>query len=159
LTRALALVLLLAVACKDEPPAPETKPASGTAPDFANAFKHSERWDPAKKARVVEVTVAPGYHAYTTGETTGKPLLVEIAADSDLVGAGEIEYPKGIEKTLPLGRSVIVEGNVQIVAPIAPKDPAVTGPKKGKGTLRYQVCTDQACDRPRTVPVQIDVPG
>jgi hypothetical protein len=173
LRRAIALLLLSAAfACKDPPPGADSKapdPAAAKpdqkieappgAPDFASAFKHSERWDPAKKAVVVELTVSPGYHAYTTGESTGKPLLVEIAADSDLVSAGDVEYPKGTEKNLPIGRSVIVEGNAHIYAPVAPKPGAVEGPKKAKGTLRYQVCTEKVCDRPRTVPIAVDVPS
>jgi hypothetical protein len=75
------------------------------------------------------------------------------------VAAGDVEYPKGLEKNLPIGRSVIVEGNAQIYAPVAPKPEAPAGPKKVKGTLRYQVCTEKVCDRPRTVPISADVPG
>lgn len=159
-------VFLGLLACKDDP-APKAagveqgaaaeKSAEGS-PDFASAFSHSSRWDPAKKALVVDLTVAPGFHAYTTGETTGKPLLVEVAADSDFSLAGDVEYPKGTEKTLPLGRSVIVEGNAQIQAPLAPKTDAA-GPKKATGTLRYQVCTEKACDRPRTAPLSVEVSG
>src|SRR5262245_5835882 len=95
------------------------------------------------------MTIAPGFHACTTGEETGKPLAVELAPDSDLVSAGAIEYPKGTIKNLPIGRSVIVEGAAEIVAPVAPKEGAGSPPKL-KGTLRYQICTEKACDRPRT---------
>jgi hypothetical protein len=150
---ALAILGTLA-ACKGDPqPPPAAETPKG--PDFASAFKHSVRWDAEKNAAVIEMTIAPGYHAYTTGETTGKPLLVEIAAESDLALAGEVEYPKGIAKDLPLGRSVIVEGSAQIVAPLSPKDAAKAG-GKAKGSLRYQVCTDEACDRPRTAPFELN---
>lgn len=165
----IAIGFLMFLGCKAEPapkaaveekaaPAREAEAKAEASPDFASAFQHAARWDAAKKALVVDVTVAPGFHAYTTGETTGKPLLVDIAADSDFSLTGAIEYPKGVEKTLPLGRSVIVEGAGQIVAPLAPKTEAA-GPKKATGSLRYQVCTEKACDRPRTAPLAVDVAG
>ena len=147
---ALALVLLLASACKEEPPAARRPDKPEDTPNFEAAFQHKERWDAEKKALVIEMTIAPGFHAYTTGEATGKPLAVELAPDSDLVATGEIEYPKGTVKDLSLGRSVIVEGAAQIVAPVAPKEGAASPPHL-KGTLRYQICTEKACDRPRSM--------
>lgn len=123
-------------------------------PNWAEAFKYTTRWDAAKKAVVVDLDIAPGFHAYTVGETIGKPLVVELAADSDFALASDVKYPTGVTKDLPLGRSVIVEGKSEIVAEVKPKA-APTG--NAKGTLRYQVCTEKACDRPRTVPFTVAV--
>src|SRR5262249_51315845 len=152
--RALALVLLLAAACKEEPPAARRPDKPEDTPNFEAAFQHKERWDPAKKALVVELTIAPGFHAYTTGEATGKPLAVELAPDSDLVANGAIEYPKGAIKDLPIGRSVIVEGSAEIVAPAVLKEGAGSPPKL-RGTLRYQICTEKSCDRPRSTKFEL----
>jgi hypothetical protein len=123
-------------------------------PNWAEAFKYTARWDAATKAVVVDLDIAPGFHAYTTGETIGKPLVVELAAESDFVLASDVKYPTGVTKDLPLGRSVIVEGKSAIVAEVKAKA-AATG--DAKGTLRYQVCTEKACDRPRTVPFTVAV--
>ncbi len=149
--------MMFVPACKEEPGTSEKTLAHATpaAPDFTTAFKHAVRWDSGKSALVVDVSIAPGFHAYTTGETTGKPLLVEILADSDMVANGEVEYPKGVEKDLPIGKSVIVEGKAAITAPVKAKD-AASASKKAKGTLRYQVCTEKTCDRPRTAPFEVD---
>lgn len=148
-------------ACKDGPPKMEgqvaAKPAPATnrnnaMPDWKKAFSHKVRFDAARKAVVVDVQIQPGFHAYAPGESTGKPLLVTIDEGGDFVGNGTIQYPKGKEKNLPIGRSVIVEGAAEIVAPVKPKAEA---PGKAKGKFRYQVCTDSACDRPRTIPFEV----
>jgi len=124
----------------------------GKGPDWGSAFTAASRWDAGKKAVVVDVSVAPGFHAYTTGETVGKPLLLTVKPESALKVA-EVEYPKGTTKELSTGRSVIVEGKAEIVAIVS--DP-VAG-KSVDATLRYQVCTPEACDRPRTVDLAVAV--
>lgn len=148
--------MMFVSACKAEPGTSEKAQAHAApaTPDFATAFKHTVRWDAAKSAVVVEVSLEPGYHAYTTGETTGKPLALEVAEDSDLVANGEVQYPKGTEKDLPIGKSVIVEGKAEVVAPLKAKEGAAG--KKAKGTFRYQVCTDKTCDRPRSAPFDLE---
>jgi hypothetical protein len=148
-SRTIVLVLSLA-ACESSskpPAAPASAPTAEKGPNWEAAFQHQARWDAARKAVVVDVTIAPGFHAYTTGETVGKPLLVEISPDSELALEGDVVYPAGVPKDLPIGRSVIVEGKAEIVAKVTPKS---EGADDAKGTLRYQVCTEQACDRPRT---------
>lgn len=156
-TPALALALALA-ACKADPaqapaaaPAPKaaTAPVEDQMPDWKAAFSHHVAFDPAAKAVTVHVKVAPGFHAYTVGETTGKPMLLTIAEDSEFGLEGDVKYPSGVTKDLPVGRSVIVEGEAEISAQVTPKSDAA---KTVKGSFRYQVCTDEACDRPRTAP-------
>lgn len=125
-------------------------------PAWDTALKHTARVDGALKALVVEVDVAPGFHAYTAGETVGKPLAVEVAADSPIAAAGPVKYPQGIAKDLPVGRSMIVEGHAQIVAPLA-----LTEGSAGQAvmaTFRYQVCTETACDRPRSLELALTAP-
>lgn len=147
------------LACKSEASIPKTKPpavAPAKAPpkiDWKSAFKHSERYAAPDKTLMVEVDVAPGFHAYTLGETIGKPLMVTIDPESGYGLAGEITYPKGKVKNLPVGRSVIVEGKAVIKVPVGKLDGK---DNKIKGKLRYQVCTDDSCDRPRTVPFTVD---
>ena len=120
-------------------------------PNWGAAFKYAARWDSARESAVVDVTIAPGFHAYAEGETVGKPLALEPKPDSPLKLAGPVSMPKGVVKELPIGRSVIVEGSAEIVAPIA--DPA---PGKAlEATFRYQVCTPDACDRPRSVDLSV----
>lgn len=135
-------------------PAPNPTPEA-SAPDWREAFSHQVRYEPNDRAVVVDVRLAPGFHAYTTGETTGKPLKVELDPDSAYQLDGPVRYPKGVEKTLPLGKSVIVEGQTKVVAKIAPRSPEATGP--AKGSFHYQVCTDKACDRPRKAPFEVAV--
>lgn len=154
-----SLVMLTATACRDDTPAPNPTSTSLTpkldqGPAWDTALTYGARYDAAQKALVVFVDIAPGFHAYTEGETIGKPLLLGIAADSEVTLGGAIQYPKGVTKDLPVGRSVIVERHADIVAPLA--DP-VSG-KTARGSLRYQVCTETACDRPRTVTVAATVP-
>jgi hypothetical protein len=148
------LPLLLIVGCKE--PAPEAPPPPKAVidaqPDWKGAFKHTVRFEAASSELVVDVVVAPGFHAYTIGETVGKPMALELSADGGWEADGEVVYPKGVEKDLPIGKSVIVEGSTSIKAKIKAK----TDPKSEvKGTFRYQVCNESACDRPRNEPFTI----
>lgn len=134
-----------------------TAAAAGEMPDWAAAFKHEIHFDGEKKAVVVAVALKPGFHAYTVGETIGKPLKLEFAAESAYQPSGEIQYPVGETKDLPIGKSVIVHGNAEIVAPVAPKEGASGAAATGK--FQYQVCTEEACDRPRTVDFSVAIPS
>lgn len=136
----------------------EAQPAgsAGEMPDWASAFRHEVRFDSERKAVVVDVELKPGFHAYTVGETIGRPLKLEFAADSAYQPAGEIQYPEGETKDLPIGKSVIVHGKAAIVAPVAAKEGVSGGDARGK--FQYQVCTEEACDRPRTVEFAVGVP-
>ncbi len=127
----------------------------GAAPDWGSAFASEVRFDADQQAVVAEVRVAPGFHAYTVGETTGKPLKLTLDADGAFEHRGDVSYPAGTERNLPIGRSVIVEGEATITAPVARK--AGRTEDRVKGTLRYQVCTDDGCDRPRKQPFDVEV--
>jgi hypothetical protein len=160
MTRSASLLLVLialtgcAKSSEGEKSAPPVRTAAPASPDWTSAFKHTERWDAARSAVVADLEIAPGFHAYTTGETVGKPLAMELDESGDYVADGAVSLPAGTTKDLPLGRSVIVEGKTEVVARAKPK--AATG-GVAKGTLKYQVCTEKACDRPRSVPFSIAV--
>jgi hypothetical protein len=160
MTQLVVFAALAAMGCreranpKDEPPpskprAAEVAEAVQQAPtDWDSAIRIDVRYDAARQAVVAALQIAPGFHAYTTGETIGRPLELKIAPESELKAEGEPTYPQGVTKDLPIGRSVIVEGSAEVVAKLA--SPAAG--KKANGTLAYQVCTDEACDRPKTKP-------
>ncbi len=167
LTQLVVALALVTTACREEKqfervPPPEKFARSKVVaqlddgPKWDTALTHTARVDVAQKALLVDVVIAPGFHAYTEGETVGKPLVVEVGADSEVTAAGPVQYPSGTVKDLPVGRSVIVEGRAQIVAPLALTE--ASAGKSVKGTFRYQVCTDTACDRPRSVPLAVAAP-
>ncbi|MCB9654611.1 MAG: hypothetical protein H6729_10835 [Deltaproteobacteria bacterium] len=127
--------------------------------DWSTAFHHTVRYDASQTALVVDVEVKPGFHAYTTGETIGRPLLLSMKPEGTFSVSGEVQYPAGVKKVLPIGTSMIVEGTAQVVAKLARRPSNTTANQEGKaeGTFRYQVCSETACDRPRTVPFAVPV--
>ncbi len=126
---------------------PEAPPRKGP-PNWKQGFQYKIRHDAEAQKLVIDLKLAPGFHAYTTGETIGKPVSVELAPTSARMLAAPVSYPKGQTKDLPLGRSVILEGEEQIRAELAPNQSA-SASSKIQGTFHYQICTDEACDRPR----------
>ena len=136
---------------------PESLAIESEGPDWAGAFDSKFRFDNERQAVMVDLKIASGFHAYTVGEATGKPLAVSIAPDGGYELNGEIQYPKGKAKQLPIGPSVIVEGDAQITVPVA-RRPQASGDRV-KGTLRYQVCTKEACDRPRKLGFEVPATG
>lgn len=148
--RIFPIFVLFLVACpKEEAEAPRAA-AEPAAIDWAEAFSHEVAYDAERGAVVVDVHVAPGFHAYTTGEETGRPLKLTIDPPWTL---DDVTYPEGKTKNLPVGKSVIVEGDAEIVGKVSSKTPA----PKIAGTVAYQVCTDAICDRPRKAAFEIGV--
>jgi hypothetical protein len=140
------------------PPPEETAAPPAEAPtDWKAAFSHRVRYDAERHALVVEVEVADGFHVYTQGETIGKPMKLTLAPEGAFEVEGGVTYPEGVTKDLPIGRSVIVEGEAEVVAPLKPKDGESAAADVAKGRFRYQVCTDEACDRPRTESFEVEV--
>lgn len=158
-TLALATLVLSACPAKKETPPPTPIPTvdKPKEPNWQKAFQHTVRYDVEKKAVVVDVAIEPGFHAYTVGETIGKPMALSLDEAGSFALAGEVQYPAGVTKDLPIGKSVIVEGTAQIVGPIRKKEGAADN--KATGTFRWQVCTDEACDRPRTEPFTVEAGG
>src|SRR5262245_57971634 len=140
--RRIFLLTALLTACpakNEETPQPTPEPGvqAPKEPDWKSAFKHEINYDAAKKAIVVDVTIQPGFHAYTVGETIGKPVAVALDEAGAFTLAGDVQYPAGETKDLPIGKSVIVEGTTQIVAPIQKKEGG-TG-DEATGTFKWQV--------------------
>jgi hypothetical protein len=153
--RLLLAVLLAACEPASAPTASRAPEESAAAPDWSRAFRHRVRHDAARRALVVELELEPGFHAYAAGETVGRPLRLELDPASPVRLSGEVTYPAGRERMLPIGRSVIVEGKAEIVAPLAASPPGAAI----SGRLHYQVCSDEACDRPRSAPFTLTTSG
>ena len=115
-------------------------------PDFANALELAQAFDKATGKLTVTLKLKPGYHAYAPGEEIGKP--VALIVDESKGGwkvDGAVTVPAGQKKDLgALGTSVILEGNVDLTAVVK----GGTGDVEGK--VEAQVCTDKACDRPKS---------
>ena len=63
---------------------------------------------------------------------------------------GDVVIPAGQKKDLgALGVSVILEGDVPLKAKLKPGTGGISG------SVEVQVCTDKACDRPKTHPFSI----
>lgn len=140
--RRLGLLILLP-ACLSEGRAP-SEPSAPVAPspvEWSKAFAYDVEVEGSRL--VVRLRVDDGFHVYTLGETVGKPLKLEVVEGGHLE---DVRYPEGVTKDLPIGRSVIVEGSSEISGALE----AESSVDEVQGRLSYQVCTDEACDRPRT---------
>lgn len=118
----------------DTPPAP---------PDFANALTVTPAFDKSSGTLKVTLDLKPGFHAYAPGEEVGRP--VELVVDKNGWAVdGAVSIPPGVTKDLgALGKSVILEGKVDVSAAVK------GGAGDVGGTINVQVCTDTACDRPK----------
>ncbi|MGF1510581.1 MAG: protein-disulfide reductase DsbD N-terminal domain-containing protein [Myxococcota bacterium] len=152
---ALPIVLAMAViGCRaDSSP---TRTSGAALPDFTSAFRYDIQ--AVEEAIVVNFELDDGFHVYTVGESVGKPLKLELDDESPIELAGPVQYPVGESKDLPIGRSVIVEGSGQIRAPIAFPSSVRAKSAPASGRIRYQVCTHDACDRPRINTFEVTVP-
>lgn len=169
-----SVALGLALGCKP-PESPPARPAAadappngkalmggkpqegsgGTAnamPDFAKAIAVTVGMaDPlgaqTKEATLrAQVRLEPGFHAYAPGEQTGRPLAFEVTSAGWVLQAQDI--PKGEEKDLgDLGRSRVLTGEVNASATV---QRAGAGGGALEGRFHYQVCSETACDRPRS---------
>lgn len=123
-------------------------------PNWAEAIQLSPRFDPNSGELSVQLKLKPGFHSYTTGETVGRPLKLSLKPGPAALD-GPVAYPKGKRKALPTGDSVIVEGEAAVRAKLKPSGAAREGEQQA--SLRYQVCTDTACDRPRRFEIRVPV--
>lgn len=121
---------------------PET--ASGTTPQTVS-------WDDASSLQVVrqagkvvvQLTIAEGFHAYGTRETTGVPVYLRIDDGPRAKG------PEGVAKQWSGGTSYVLEGTVTL-------EVAVEGSGPVSGSVGWQLCTDSTCSAPRNQPFQLD---
>jgi hypothetical protein len=142
--------------CKPEQPAPEPAPKSAQAPDvvdFPNAFSWTQTYDVATQTLLVRVALKDGYHAYAPGEKVGRPVELVVAGDKGWKLESAPLLPKGETKVVgEIGPTQVLEKSFEISAKVT----RGTGPLVG--TLKMQLCTDHACDRPRDHAFSVDVP-
>jgi hypothetical protein len=119
------------------------------APDFKNAMKLAADHSAADGKLTVTLHLAEGYHAYAPGEKVGKPVQMSIQNSDGWTVEGAPVIPAGVEKDLgELGKSQVLEGKVSLTAVVK------GGQGPIKGTVKVQICTDTACDRPKSVPFE-----
>ena len=83
---------------------------------------------------------------------SGRPVSLSVNPANGWKVVGAVDLPKGKEKTLRSGKSVILEGNFALKAKVQGGE----GPISGE--LHLQVCSDDGCDRPREHPFTVKVP-
>lgn len=100
----------------------------------------------------LEATVAAGYHAYGSSESTNIPVSFDASAASlgGLVADGAAVIPTGEPHaafgmtTYPLAQTFVVTQALRVPAGAVPGEIAVSG------ELGYQVCDENSCDPPTT---------
>lgn len=103
-----------------------------------------------KVQATVRMTFAPGLHAYQNPPS--KDFMIPVTIKSSVKGIAAIpSYPKGEVKLLLGEPTAVYEGTVDI--PVVLKIPRRIGTILIKLDVGFQQCTDQACDRPGSVPV------
>jgi hypothetical protein len=157
---ALVALLALNLGCKPEPAGfgegekvvedgkVREAPEMPKAPDFKNAMQLSAALS-GESDLTVTLQLKEGFHAYAPGEKVGKPVQLSVAEAGGWKMEGAPVIPNGREKDLgELGKSLVLEGKVPLKAVVKGGAGAV------KGQVRVQICTDTACDRPRSVPFE-----
>ena len=115
---------------------------------------------------VVVASLGPGWHLYSLDQKPGgpKPTKIVVAEDSPLVLAGNfLAAPPPIKKTVsdvPGWEGLVIEehaGEVTWTAPLKP-NPAGTAATV-HGSVSLQLCEDNACTPPQTIPFTAAVEG
>lgn len=123
----------------DKAAKPEAPP-----PDFNKAAVIAPAYDKATGQLTVTLKLQPGFHAYAPGEQIGQPVELAVHEAGGWKVEGQPTIPAGKEKDLgDLGKSVILEGDVPLVATVKGGEGPI------RGDVKVQICTDKACDRPK----------
>jgi DsbC/DsbD-like thiol-disulfide interchange protein len=110
-------------------------------PDFQGALRMSPSYEGGEL--VVSVALKPGFHAYAPGESIGKPVALAVKEEGGWQ-AESVLVPEGKTKDLgELGKSQVLEGTFPLKAKVTGGEGAL------KAVVDIQVCTENACDRPR----------
>jgi thiol:disulfide interchange protein len=151
-------------ATQEPKPRTETKPGLKIAPDDKLTVRARVVPSPARAGEqvklVLEVTVAPGYHAYGTKNEVGIP----IGLDAKKLKASPLE-PAGAAK-VPFGAPKLHHGMTQFwltgtfEVEQALRVPAGTKPGTVTigGELTHMVCDDNLCDPPGQEPFEVALP-
>lgn len=133
-------LLLFLTSCKKN----RTPPLEASL-DFSKTFSISSSFDHGSTALIVDINLDDTVHAYAEGEQVGKPVKLELVSKNGWHALEKPQVPTGRKKSLgALGDSVVIEGPFRITQKLK----AGQGP--GEAVLHLQVCTNNACDRPRT---------
>lgn len=120
----------------------ESKQKPDAPPDFASAMTMRPSY--VNGELVVTVALKPGFHAYAPGEEIGRPVNLVVKEENGWKPEGAPEIPAGKTKDLgELGISKVLEGTFPVKAKVSGGTGAIAG------ELEIQVCTADACDRPR----------
>lgn len=139
----IAMCLMTACTKKDKQPKPTAH--------VDQKFSIDTNFDQEASILIINVNLPTGLHAYAVGEKIGKPIRLEISSTNGWRAAGNTEIPVGrIKKIAGLGESMVIEG------PFVIKQKVVRGTGKGEARLHLQVCSETACDRPRTHILEIN---
>jgi hypothetical protein len=137
----LSLVVLLAifvVSCKKK------EQDLSHSPDFNNSFSISSEFIDATSQLKIAIHLADSFHAYAPGEKIGKPIKLEITNINGWAADGAASIPPGKNKLMgELWQSIVLQGDVHISQKLK------KGNGQGEALLYLQVCTANACDRPR----------
>jgi hypothetical protein len=127
-------------------PGVHVKPAKDKGPpNFIGAMRLSPSFDAASGQLTVNVEIREGFHAYAPGSEIGVPVGMTVKADNAWKVEGEVNVPKGEKKSLgTLGTDFVLEGKIPVTAKVS------GGTGEIVGDVKVQVCTKNACDRPRT---------
>lgn len=125
--------------------AKEAKKEEEAPTSFIGSVALDPKYDKASNTLTVTLNLKKGFHAYAAGEEIGMPVKMTVAQTGGWKVEGEPNIPAGKKKDLgELGTSMILEGNVPVTAKV------VGGEGPIEGEMKVQVCTEKACDRPRT---------
>lgn len=144
----LCVFLLSLAACKCapnlKPKITESTPTDFSHHDFSNAFTWSQKFDETTQQLSVNVHLSEGFHAYAAGEKIGVPVDLEISAFNGWHMEGKPSLPAGVLKQIGAIKATQALENEFVLAA------KVTGGKGAlRGTLKMQLCSASACDRPR----------
>jgi hypothetical protein len=113
-------------------------------PDFTTAMTMAQKYDATTGELVVTLSLKDGFHAYAPGEEIGKPVRMSVAEAGGWKVEGDVKMPAGKTKDLgELGKSQVLEGAIPVSALVK------GGSGEIQGEVEVQICTDNACDRPR----------
>lgn len=125
---------------------------AGNRPSLGDSATFATAYDKKNKTLNVHVKLRDGVHAYAPGETTGKPVSLVVKPQNGWKTSGDVQLPRGKEKSLKtFGKSIIIDGEFDVKTRVE----GGSGPILAE--LHLQVCSENACDRPRVHPFEVQV--
>jgi hypothetical protein len=132
----LIFLLLTLGSCKKQ------QPVSAQIIDFDKHY--SITTDYKDSTLTVKIKLDDMLHAYAEGEKIGRPVSLTIKEHNGWQALGPAIVPKGNKKMLiGLGESVTLDNEIEL------KQKVIKGQGPGQALVYLQVCTDNACDRPK----------